>query len=131
MSQKSWIARVANQLARHSSSHFFSRVPIGRGSRSITRKLGHSILLAVSLLSCESFATQVEALQLAISQPQVALTIPLISKIEVVNIYHCPDCYDIRVSGLDNTAQIEMNFHTAINQQNELEATLIDTERIP
>ena len=115
MSQKSWISDFV----------------CGKFGQYLIRKLGQLILLAMSLLSCESFATQADALQLAISHPQVALTIPLISKVEVINIYHCPDCYDIRISGFDNTAQIEMSFRTRINSQNELEATLVDTKRVP
>ena len=119
MSQKSQSARdVREQLVR-------------RFGRKLGRKFKQLVLLVVSLLSCESFATQVDALQRVISYPQLALTIPLISKVEVVSAYHCPDCYDIRITGFDNTAKVKMNFRTRINSRHELEAMLLDTARMP
>ena len=103
---------------------------MGQFTRSFRINLCKLALLLLSFISCESMASQVDALQAAMAYPTVSSTVPLISSVEVINAYHCPDCYDIRISGFDDTVAVQMDLRTEKNMQDHLEAKLLDVQRM-
>ncbi len=110
---------------------YFKGFEMGQMNRIIRSHLCQLSLLLVSFISCESFASQVDALQAAMAYPRLSKTIPTISKIEVVGAYHCPDCYDIRIAGFDDMVAVQMIFRTLTDSRNQVQASLVSVERAP
>ena len=88
-------------------------------------KLSQILLLVISFLSCESFANQADALQAALKSAAVTSTVPTVLKMEILNSYHCPDCYDIEISGMKGQEPATIEVRTQSDGYHNVSVTLM------
>ena len=74
--------------------------------------LKSTFFFGLCLLSSESFASRREAMEVAMKDTVVEANVPEINRVDIVHAYHCPDCFDVQVSGNDDQSQVAVLLRT-------------------